>query len=135
MMGRIRGKHTAPEMAVRRAFHAAGLRFRLHSKMPGRPDLVLPKYRSVVFVHGCFWHRHECVDGRVVPKTRTEFWQAKLTGNARRDTNNVALLEAAGWRVFVVWECEVNPRKIESIIKSIRDQAGNARGLVSVGID
>lgn len=106
-MRRIRGRDTRPEMAVRRALHARGLRFRLHRRdLPGRPDIVLPGRRLVVFVHGCFWHRHEGCRGATTPSTRPEFWQAKFDANVARDAMVVAALVGAGWRVETVWECE-----------------------------
>ena len=107
-MSRIRGKDTGPEMMVRRTFWKAGLRYRLHDKrLPGSPDLVFPGRRTVVFVHGCFWHCHDgCCNFRI-PKTRTEWWTAKLALNTARDARVRAELEAAGWRVYVIWECEV----------------------------
>ncbi|PWE30597.1 very short patch repair endonuclease [Maritimibacter sp. 55A14] len=106
MMAGIKGKNTKPELALRRALHARGFRYRLHSrKFQGRPDLVLPKHRAVVFVHGCFWHRHEGCRYATTPSTRAEFWQAKFEANVARDiTVRVALLEA-GWRVATIWEC------------------------------
>lgn len=106
LMSRIRGKDTAPELAVRRALHAAGFRFRLHRRdLPGTPDLVLPKWRVAVFVHGCFWHGHGCPQGRL-PKSREDYWHPKIAANRARDGRKAAELEAAGWRVFAVWECE-----------------------------
>lgn len=106
-MSRIRGKDTKPEMWVRRGLHSAGFRFRLHrNDLPGRPDLVLPKYGAVVFVQGCFWHAHHCQHGRI-PGTRSEFWKAKFEGNRKRDARNTRALRAAGWRVLTVWECEL----------------------------
>jgi len=105
MMARIRAKDTKPEMFVRRALHAAGYRYSLHSrKLPGRPDLVMRKHRAVVFVHGCFWHGHDCRYFRL-PGTRTEFWAAKIEANRARDARAVSELLEAGWRVAVVWEC------------------------------
>lgn len=107
-MSAIRGKDTAPELAVRRMLHGMGLRFRLHRKdLPGSPDIVLPKHLIVVFVHGCFWHRHEGCRFTTTPKTRREFWQAKFDGNVARDSRNQADLVQLGWRVLVVWECEL----------------------------
>lgn len=107
-MSRIRGKDTGPEMMVRRAFWKAGLRYRLHDKrLPGSPDLVFPGRRTVVFVHGCFWHCHEGCSNFRIPKTRMEWWTAKLARNTARDAKVRAELEAAGWRVYVIWECEV----------------------------
>lgn len=108
LMSRIRGKDTKPELAVRRALHAMGYRYRTHgSGLPGRPDLVFSRRRSAVFVHGCFWHRHGCAKTSV-PKTRTEYWTAKFAANVQRDRRNTERLAEAGWRVFVAWECEVD---------------------------
>lgn len=104
-MSRIRGKDTRPELVLRRGLHALGFRFRLHRKdLPGRPDMVFPRYRAVVLVHGCFWHGHDCPLFKL-PATRREFWAAKIEGNKARDTRNLAGLTAAGWRVLMVWEC------------------------------
>jgi DNA mismatch endonuclease (patch repair protein) len=104
-MSRIRGKDTKPELLVRRGLHALGFRFRLHRKdLPGRPDLVFPARRAVIFVHGCFWHSHDCPMCKM-PATRAEFWRAKIAGNRDRDEQAVRALTAAGWRVLVVWEC------------------------------
>jgi DNA mismatch endonuclease, patch repair protein len=108
LMARVRSKNTAPEIAVRRCLHAAGLRFRLHRRdLPGRPDVVLPRHRLVIFVHGCFWHGcPNCDRGRRRPASRVEFWGRKLTDNRCRDAENALALEAAGWRVLTVWECQ-----------------------------
>jgi len=112
-MSRIRGKNTKPEMIVRRALWAKGLRYRLHDKrLPGSPDLVFPGLRAVVFVHGCFWHCHEGCSNFRIPKTRTEWWFAKLTRNKARDAEVRAELEAAGWRAFVIWECQVADQRL-----------------------
>jgi DNA mismatch endonuclease (patch repair protein) len=106
-MSAIKGRNTKPELRVRSALHALGYRFRLHRKdLPGRPDIVLPKYRTAIFVHGCFWHSHSCRWGSVIPKTRADFWEEKRGGTVTRDVRTRAALEAAGWRVIVVWECE-----------------------------
>jgi len=108
LMGRIRGKDTKPELIVRRLAHSLGYRFRLHRVgLPGRPDLVFPRYRTVVFVHGCFWHRHPGCPCAAVPKTRPEFWAAKFVSNVARDARNQAELRKLGWSVVVLWECEV----------------------------
>jgi DNA mismatch endonuclease (patch repair protein) len=108
-MALVRHKDTKPELRVRRFLHSCGLRYRLHDKtLPGRPDLVFPARRVVVFVHGCFWHRHAdpaCQLARM-PKSRLEVWRPKLEGNAARDRRDIAALEAAGWTVLVVWECQ-----------------------------
>ena len=104
-MSRIRGRDTRPEMAVRRGLHARGLRFRLHHKdLPGRPDLVFPVHRAVIFVNGCFWHGHNC-PLFVWPKTRKVFWQEKIRRNRERDRNALRSLRDLGWRVLTVWEC------------------------------
>ena len=106
VMSRVRNKNTRPEMAVRRALWGAGLRFRLHSKeLPGHPDLVFASRRLVVFVHGCFWHGHEGCPRHRIPKSRTEWWTAKLARNMERDAEVRAQLAGLGWSVLVVWEC------------------------------
>jgi DNA mismatch endonuclease, patch repair protein len=109
-MSRIRGRNTTPELLLRRGLHARGLRFRLHRRdLAGRPDLVFPRFRAVVFVHGCFWHGHGC---RLftMPKTRPEFWQDKIGRNSERDARASAALQASGWRVLTVWECALRGR-------------------------
>lgn len=114
MMSGIRGKNTKPELALRRTLHVRGFRFRLHSsKVHGRPDLVLPKHGAVVFVHGCFWHRHEGCRYTTTPATRPEFWQAKFDANVARDSAVRAKLLEDGWRVATVWECALRkPDKV-----------------------
>jgi DNA mismatch endonuclease (patch repair protein) len=105
MMSGIRSKDTLPEMVVRKALHAAGFRYRLHDKrLPGKPDLVFPKYKAAVFVHGCFWHGHDCHLFRL-PATRTDFWRTKIAGNVERDRKAAAHLRDSGWHVGTVWEC------------------------------
>lgn len=115
MMAGIRGKDTKPEMALRRALHARGFRFRLHAKnVSGRPDLVFRKHRAVVFVHGCFWHRHNGCRYATTPATRPEFWQTKFEANVARDSAVHDQLLQAGWRVATVWECALRrPEQIE----------------------
>jgi DNA mismatch endonuclease (patch repair protein) len=108
VMRRVKGKDTAPEMIVRRALTRLGARYRLHRKdLPGSPDVVLPGRRLAFFVHGCFWHGHDCARGARVPKANRDYWTAKVARNRARDEKNRAALEAAGWRVEVVWECEL----------------------------
>ena len=110
-MASIRGRDTKPEMLVRRTLHAAGFRFRLHARqMPGRPDIVLPKHRVAIFVHGCFWHRHEGCRFCTIPATRPEFWRDKFASNVERDARNNASLVASGWRVATIWECALKNR-------------------------
>jgi len=106
-MSRIRSRDTQPELLVRSTLHKAGYRFRLHSKtLPGHPDIVLPRHGTVVFVHGCFWHRHHGCRYAYTPKSRVEFWRRKLEGNVERDRRNARALRALGWRVITVWECQ-----------------------------
>ena len=105
-MAAIRGKDTKPEMIVRKLAHAMGYRYRLHRKdLPGKPDLVFPSRKKVIFVHGCFWHMHNCRYGRVTPKTNAEFWQKKREATVMRDRRNRRALRATGWESLVVWEC------------------------------
>lgn len=107
LMSRVASKHTSPEMRVRRAAHALGLRFRLHRKdLPGRPDLTFPKYKTVVFVHGCFWHRHPGCRKATASKSNVDFWEGKFAANVARDASAQAKLENLGWRVVTIWECE-----------------------------
>ncbi|WP_375791347.1 very short patch repair endonuclease [Bradyrhizobium sp. vgs-9] len=108
-MSGIRGKNTKPEILLRKLLHNRGFRYRLHTGLPGKPDLVFPKYDAVIFVHGCFWHRHECHIFKW-PSTRPEFWRTKIEGNALRDRRNAAALEEKGWRVGIVWECSLRSR-------------------------
>lgn len=123
-MARVRGKDTKPEMVVRRAMHAAGLRYCLHDRrLPGAPDLVFPGRRVALFVHGCFWHRHDdpsCKLARL-PKSRLDFWENKLEGNRLRDQRNIAQLEAAGWEVIVSWECELKlDQRLLALVDKVR---------------
>lgn len=112
IMARIGGKNTKPELVVRRLLHSMGYRFRLHGKnLPGKPDIVLPKHRTVIFVHGCFWHGcKKCDRGTRIPKTNTEFWVQKIEGNCRRDSESRKKLIELGWQVIVVWQCETVDR-------------------------
>lgn len=120
IMQAIRGKDTTPERLVRSVAHRLGLRFRLHGRnLPGRPDLVLAKYRTVIFVHGCFWHRHDCKLA-AIPKTRPEFWASKFRANVDRDRRNKALLQEQGWRVVEIWECET--RDVEALWLRLRQE-------------
>jgi DNA mismatch endonuclease (patch repair protein) len=106
-MAAIKGRNTKPEMRVRSILYSLGYRYRLHRKdLPGKPDIVLSKYQTVIFVHGCFWHSHDCRWGKVVPKTRADFWSNKRGGNVVRDGKHRASLEATGWRVITIWECQ-----------------------------
>lgn len=112
-MSNIRASNTRPELRVRRFLHGLGYRFRLNSKdLPGKPDIVLPRFHTVLFVHGCFWHRHDCKYGKPVPDTRQSFWLSKFQNTVKRDRRVTADLESMGWHVFVVWECETKDLNI-----------------------
>lgn len=107
-MSRIRSKDTKPEMLVRKFLHAAGFRYLLHDKrLPGKPDIVLPKYKTVIFIHGCFWHGHQGCRYYVIPKTRTEWWLSKINGNILKDCRAAEELKASGWKVIEIWECSL----------------------------
>lgn len=128
MMSGIRSKDTKPELLVRKYLHARGLRFRLHVKdMPGKPDLVFPKYRTVVFVHGCFWHHHAGCKYATMPSSRTDFWVNKLSDNVARDQYQYAALTGLGWRVLVVWECELSSKtsKLGELYLEITDNSNH----------
>ena len=113
-MSAIKSKNTKPEIAVRKLLHSMGYRFRLHRKdLPGSPDIVLPKYKTVIFVHGCFWHRHENCKYASTPKTRQEFWEAKFRENINRDKLNQENLSSKGWKIIVVWECEIKDKDFD----------------------
>lgn len=115
-MSRIRAKDTKPEMLVRKYLHARGLRYKLHDKnLPGKPDLVFPKYKTVLFVNGCFWHGHKDCKYFVMPKTRRRWWQKKIEETKKRDDEEKARLEHKGWRVLTVWECELKQKSEETL--------------------
>ena len=121
MMAGIRGKDTKPELLVRRHLHAAGLRFRLNDRrLPGRPDIVFPRYRTAVFVHGCFWHQHQGCRFAVLPKQNGLFWREKLEGNRYRDQRRIEELAVLGWRTFVIWECELSMNRLDRLVEEIR---------------
>ncbi len=113
-MSAIKSKNTKPEIKVRKVLHSMGYRFRLHRKdLPGSPDIVLPKYKTVIFVHGCFWHRHENCKYASTPKTRQEFWEAKFRENINRDKLNQENLSSKGWKIIIVWECEIKDKDFD----------------------
>jgi DNA mismatch endonuclease (patch repair protein) len=121
IMSRVRSKDTRPEMIVRRMLHKAGYRYRLHvANLPGKPDLVFAGRRKVIFIHGCFWHLHDCGQARM-PKSRVEFWGKKLRANRERDERNLAELRRLGWGVFSVWECQLrNAELLDELIRFLR---------------
>lgn len=119
-MSRVRGKDTKPEMLVRRFLHSCGFRYKLHDKsLPGKPDIVLPKYRTVIFIHGCFWHGHARCKYFKVPQTRTQWWVDKIRRNKLNDTKGLRILRKEGWKVIVVWECGLKPAKVMSTLNRI----------------
>ena len=121
VMRAVKSANTAPELKVRRVLHAMGLRFRLHrNDLPGKPDIVLPRWRVALFVHGCFWHGHACPRGARTPKTNTEYWLAKIARNKERDARHASTLQTLGWRVVTIWECET--RKADCLMKRLRTE-------------
>ena len=125
-MSRIRSKNTKPELVVRSLLHGMGFRFRLHVKdLPGKPDIVLPKYKTVIFVHGCFWHRHQGCKEATTPKTRTDWWLEKLNRNVARDQEAIAALSSQGIKVIVVWECEAKKSNLEELMNRLKMEIYN----------
>jgi DNA mismatch endonuclease, patch repair protein len=125
VMSRIRSKNTKPELVVRSILHRMGYRFRLHRKdLPGKPDIVLAKHRTAIFVNGCFWHLHDGCSGGRYPKSRKTFWLKKLNGNKARDKRNYAALAERGWLVVVVWECELKPVLLRDLELKLRTEIG-----------
>ena len=124
-MSRIKAKNTKPEMLVRRFLHANGFRYRLHVKdLPGKPDIVLPKYKTVIFVHGCFWHGHKGCKYYVIPKTKTEWWLNKINGNIANDRKAERALKKEGWKILTLWECDLKSQKflknLSSLLRKIK---------------
>ncbi|KIO76148.1 endonuclease [Pedobacter lusitanus] len=119
-MSKIKSKDTKPELLVRKFLFKNGFRYRLHLKvLPGKPDIVLPKYRTVIFINGCFWHGHEGCKYYVIPKTRTEWWSDKINSNVKKDIKSVLQLKELGWRVIIIWECELKRSKVEHLLNSL----------------
>lgn len=122
-MQQIKGKDTKPEILLRKLLFAEGFRYRINDrKLPGKPDIVLKKYNTVIFVNGCFWHSHQNCRYFVVPKTRTEFWTDKIKGNKERDHRNISLLKEAGWNVITVWECELKKIMIDDTLNKVKEK-------------
>ena len=119
-MSRIRSANTKPEMLVRKFLHANGFRYKLHDKtLAGKPDIVLPKYKTVIFIHGCFWHGHANCKYYVVPKTTTEWWLNKINKNSANDAKAINILKKEGWKIITVWECDLKVAKIEKTLKTL----------------
>ena len=119
-MSRIKGKDTKPEMLVRRFLHAQGFRYRLHVKdLPGKPDIVLPNYKTVIFIHGCFWHGHKGCRYFVMPKTRTEWWRNKIDTNIQNDATALVRLTVLNWSVITIWECELKPSVVTGTLEKL----------------
>lgn len=122
-MSQIKGKDTKPEMLVRKFLHANGYRYRLHTKdLPGKPDIVLPKYHTVIFINGCFWHGHERCKYFTIPKTKTEWWTNKINTNIANDKKAIEALSKDGWNIITIWTCELKPNKLENTLASIIKQ-------------
>lgn len=127
IMGSVRQRNTGPEVLLRKALHRLGFRYRLNDKkLPGSPDIVLSRYRAVIFVHGCFWHRHGCKK-TTTPSTRKKFWEAKFRANINRDSQNIKDLKKTGWKVVVIWECEIGKNMVGTLKRIVsklgRDKA------------
>ena len=125
MMASIRGRNTKPELIVRRFLHAHGYRYRLHRKdLPGKPDITLPKLKTCIFIHGCFWHRHPNCKYATTPKTRPDFWEKKFEDNVKRDKRNLDALKSAGWKCRIIWECELKApeRALQSLLSYLDSQ-------------
>ncbi len=124
IMSNVKSKNTKPEVIVRKYLHSKGFRYRINVKeLPGKPDIVLPKYKTVIFVNGCFWHGHDCPAGKL-PETNRKFWEEKINGNKKRDKKNYKKLNESGWKVIIIWECEIKTNQskkntLESLIKNI----------------
>ena len=128
-MSRIRGKNTKPEELVRKYLFSQGFRYRKNdARLPGKPDIVLPKYKTVIFVNGCFWHAHEGCKYFVWPKNHADFWKNKIEGNIQRDNRNYRMLDQQGWKIIVVWECELKKKVVEQtlvkLVKEIKKEEG-----------
>lgn len=120
-MSKIKQKDTKPEKLLRKAIHRAGFRFRKNVKnLPGKPDIVLPKYKTVIFVHGCFWHRHDCKRGHSIPSNRKKFWIEKFRKNVERDAEKQKLLKEEGWKVIVIWECEL--KDMDKVLSKLKKE-------------
>jgi DNA mismatch endonuclease (patch repair protein) len=132
LMSLVRNKDTTPELAVRRAAHSLGLRFRLHRRgLPGSPDIVFPRWKTAILVHGCFWHQHPGCKRATIPQSRTEFWKAKLARNVERDEATFAALKDLGWRAEIIWECEV--KEASALEKRLRQIFSRVRGASEAG--
>jgi len=119
-MAAVKSRDTGPELVVRRAIHGMGYRYRLHDKaLPGHPDLVFPRWKKIIFVHGCFWHRHNCRLGKSLPATRREFWESKFDSNKKRDRRVQRQLKSAGWQVLVVWQCETTSAQLPALLTKL----------------
>jgi len=129
-MQSVKSKDTGPELVVRRLLHATGYRFRLHRKdLPGRPDIVLPRYKKIIFVHGCFWHHHGCPKGQF-PKSRLDYWVPKLQENVKRDRTKIEQLESLGWKVLVVWQCET--KDVATLTARLQDFVGESQKAIDM---
>ena len=119
-MSKIKGKNTKPEILVRKFLFSNNFRYRLHyNALPGKPDIVLPKFKTVIFINGCFWHKHQNCKYFVVPKTRTDWWLKKINGNVEKDNKNYIALKEMSWNIIVIWECELKPNKREVTLRNL----------------
>jgi DNA mismatch endonuclease (patch repair protein) len=124
-MSKIKSKNTKPEVTLRKILHSKGFRYRLNNKLPGKPDILMPKYKLAIFVHGCFWHGHQNCKHFKLPKTRTKWWKLKLENNIIRDRTNELELELLGYKVYVVWECELKKGKLHKTVENLVNYINN----------
>jgi len=122
-MSQIKSKNTKPEMLVRKFLFSKGFRYRLHVKnLPGKPDIVLPKYKTIIFINGCFWHGHDNCKYFVIPKTRTEWWLNKINGNKQKDNENFLILSNSGWKIMIIFECQLKRDKFNNTLNKLLDE-------------
>lgn len=121
-MSRVKNKNTKPELLVRKYLFAHGFRYKLHDKsLPGKPDIILPKFKTVIFIHGCFWHGHENCKYFTIPKTQSEWWENKIKGNIANDLKTSNALKGLGWTIITIWTCDLKPKKIDSTLEQLLD--------------
>ncbi len=131
-MSRVKNKNTKPEIIVRKFLHSKGFRFRLHDKnLPGKPDIILSKYKTVIFINGCFWHGHENCKYFTVPKTNSEWWKGKINGNIKNDVSVSDSLKKEGWKIIVIWTCQLKPKQLEGTLSNLESSLKSQSSLIS----
>ena len=131
-MSQIKGKNTKPEMLVRKFLHSKGFRFRLHDeKLPGKPDIILPKYKTVIFINGCFWHGHQNCKYFTIPKTKSEWWENKINGNIKNDVAVIDSLKYLGWKIILIWTCQLKPKLLAATLTDLESSLKGQSSLIS----